>query len=67
MVHILRKDQGFVFMLFSTILTSDTNLFQPANGSIENKMEDPHTLKMITSACVNAYLLIVKSYKMFDI
>ena len=43
-------------MLFNKILTSDTNLFQPANGSIENKMEDPHTLKMMTSACFNEYL-----------
>ena len=40
---------------FNTILTSDTNLFQPANGSIENKMEDPHTLKMMQSACFNEY------------
>ena len=46
---------------FNTILTSDTNLFQPANGSIENKMEDPHTLKIMTSACVNEYLFKVKS------
>ena len=45
-----------MFKLFNTILTSDTNLFQPANGSIENKMEDPHTLKIMTSACVNEYL-----------
>ena len=46
---------------FNTILTSDTNLFQPANGSIENKMEDPHTLKIMTSACVNEYLFKLKS------
>ena len=50
------KNKGFPSWILNIIRTSDTNLFQPANGSTENKMADPHKLKMMTSACLNEYL-----------